>query len=293
MLRDRSLRIGPSQRRSPALLTALLLLALLLLTLDRAGMLGNVRAQITSLISPALTLTHSVGLAANDALGRFGAMPPAEAEVAALRAENSSLKAAILRTQQLELEVARLRQQLRIEKEKPWRLLGGNVSAFVLDTGRRQILLSVGAQNGVRPGMAVIAQEGSNPPALVGVVSEVGPQSASVLLITDFSSAITARIYRSDRTIDGVVQGQWQRGSRLRLQEIARDALIASGDTVVTAGLSSAFSIGLPNAAIPPNIPIGTIEQAGLVGQYQEAELRPFVDPDRVRYAWVILSDAG
>lgn len=293
MLRDRSFRSSSSQRRSPVVVTALLLVAILLIALDQAGMLGDVRVRATSLITPVLTFTHSVGTTLSDTLGQLRTPAQAEAELAALREENSRIKAENLRVEEYQLEISRLRQQLQIENEKPWRLLGSSISAFTLDAGRHQILLAVGSEQGVKPGMAVIAREGSNPAALIGVVEEVGPQSSSVLLITDFNSAISAQIYRSDRVVQGVAQGQWQRGSRLRLEEVMREDLIAPGDVVVSAGLSAGFQAELPRASIPANIPIGTVDQVNPSGHTQQAELQPFVDPERVRYAWVILNVNG
>jgi rod shape-determining protein MreC len=287
---DRSRTFGSRQRRSPTLVIALLLGAILLVALDQAGMLGDTRARATSLIMPVLTLTHQLGTAMSDATGRLTSPSQMEQELAALREENGGLKAENLRVQELELEVTRLRQQLRIEEEQPWKLVGADIGAFAPDNGRRQILLGVGSDNGIKPGMAVISREGSSPPSLIGIVQDVGPTSASVLLITDFSSAVSGRIYRADRPINGIVQGQWQVGSRLRLEEIAREDLIAKGDVVVTAGLSAELNPDLPRALIPADIPIGVVEEIDTDGQTQQAELRPFVDPDRVRYAWVILS---
>src|SRR4029078_9532284 len=122
----------------------------------------------------------------------------------------------------------------------------------------------------------------SSPPALIGVVEETGPRSATVLLITDYSSSVSALIYREGRTISGIGPGQWQRGSRLLLEQIDRTALLVPGDTVVTAGLTAQVGVNLPRAAIPRNVPIGIVEAARTDGPAQVAELRPFVDPDRV-----------
>ena len=68
---------------------------------------------------------------------------------------------------------------------------------------------------------------------------------------------------------------------------------LAPGDVVVTAGLTAQLDTDLPRAAIPKGVPIGTIEQAQADGHGQTAELRPFVDPDRIRFAWVILDPDG
>jgi rod shape-determining protein MreC len=88
----------------------------------------------------------------------------------------------------------------------------------------------------------------------------------------------------------GLVQGQWQQGSRLRLEQVDRSTPVAAGDAVVSAGLTGALKIPLDLAAVPANVPIGSVETVTANGQQQSAELRPFVDPDQVRYVWVILS---
>lgn len=293
MIRDRRLKIPqPSPYRTPTLLAALVLLALLLLVLDQSGMLGPVRQQAETVIGPALTGLRRIGDSVTgvgrglDEVGRL------REENQALREENSLLKAQEIEAESLRLENARLREQVRMEQEQPWRLLGVEVSAHTPDAGRRVLQLAGGANHGVRPGMAVIAREGSSPPSLVGVVESVGPRSASVLLITDYSSAVSAQVYHAGRAVGGIVQGQWQRGSRLLLQDVSRSETIAAGDVVVTAGLTAELNSDLPRAAIPKNVPIGTVETVRVAGRSQVADTRPFVDPDQVRYVWVILSAA-
>jgi rod shape-determining protein MreC len=290
-VRNRPIKLPrPSPYRSLTLVVSLLVLALLLLVLDQAGMLGPLRSQAESLIGPALRGLRQV----SDGVGGVGQglsdVQRLNQENGALREENSQLKAQIIESQALKLENARLREQLRIEQERPWQLLGADVNTHTPDTGRRVLVLAAGQEQGVRPGMAVIAKEGSSPPALIGVVEAVGPRSASVLLITDYSSSVSAQIYRDVGVVSGIVQGQWQRGSRLLLEQVDREAALRAGDVVVTAGLTAEIDVDLPRAAIPKNVPIGTVETARADGQTQVAELRPFVDPDRVSYAWVILS---
>jgi rod shape-determining protein MreC len=291
MIRDRRLKIPQSSPyRTPTLLLALVLLALLLLVLDQTGRLGPLRKQAEAVLSPALAGLTRAGDTVSAVGQTLGDADELRAELAALRDENSHLKAENIEAEALRQENARLREQVRIEQEQPWQLLGVAVSAHTPDAGRRVLQLGAGSEQGVQAGMAVIAREGSSPPSLVGVVESVGPHSASVLLITDYSSAVSALVYHAGTPVGGIVQGQWQRGSRLQLQEVPREGTIAAGDLVVTAGLTAALNEELPRAAIPPNVPIGTIETVMLAGRAQAAEMRPFVDPDRVRYVWVILS---
>lgn len=289
--RQRSMRLPrASPYRSLRLISALLVLALLLIALDRAGMLGSLRTQAQSLLAPALAPLRRLG----DSLAGAGqGLTDAQQlrdRLAALEQENAQLKAANIQVAALQLRLEQLETQLRIEQERPWQLIGADVSARSPDTGRRMLMLNAGADQGIRAGMAVLGQEGSSPPALIGVVEQAGPRSATVLLITDYSSSVSAKIYHDSLTFTGVVQGQWQVGSRLRLEEIDRAQPLQVGDTVFTAGLTAQFDAELPHAAILKDIPIGTVERVEVEGHNQVADVRPFVDPDRVAYAWVLLN---
>jgi rod shape-determining protein MreC len=282
------------QRQSPyrsfTLVVALIVLALLLLLLDQSGRLGSVRAQVESFISPALTGLTRVGSSVTGVSQELSEVPQLRAQVKQLQDENSRLKNDMIAVQAVQQENERLRTQLQIQKEQPWKLLGAEVAALTPDSGRHIVHIAAGKQQGVQPGMAVIGREGSSPAALIGVVDEVGPHSSTVLLITDFSSVLSARVYHQDQVLDGVVQGQWQRGSRLQLTQVSRSVPLAEGDVVMTAGLTAASGLDLPRAAIPRNVPIGTIDSVSTDGYNQSASLRPYIDPDQVSYAWVLIS---
>ena len=289
--RQRPIRLlRPSPYRSLTLVIALIVLALLLVVLDQAGMLGTARAQAQTLLTPILRMLRQVGDGVSGVGQGLIEVTQLRDRVAELEAKNSQLEAQNLQVQELQLQLSRLEAQLRIEKERPWQLLGADVSTRTPDGGRRIVMLAAGSQQGVKPGMAVIGKEGGSPPALIGVVENVGPRSSSVLLITDYSSSISAQIYHNDGVISGVVHGQWQLGSRLRLEGVERVEPLAVGDVVVTAGLTARLDASLPRAAILKDIPIGTIEAIQVDGHSQFADIRPYVDPDRVNYAWVLIS---
>jgi len=288
--RNRPIRLPrPAPYRSLTLVVALIVLALLLLIIDQAGMLGPLRGRAASLLSPALQGISRVGEGVSGVGQGLSDLQQLRDRVQALEEENSQLKGQMIAGLPLEQENARLREQLGIQQQSPWKLLGADVSARTPDDGRRVLLLAVGEEQGVKSGMAVIARDGSSPAALIGVVDEVGPRAASVLLITDFASSVSALVYHSSNAAEGIVEGRWQRGSRLWLGQVDRAVPLAPGDVVVTAGLTAQLDTDLPRAAIPKGVPIGTVEQAQADGHSQTAELRPFVDPDRIRYAWVIL----
>src|SRR6266498_2446746 len=290
-VRNRPIKLPrPTPYRSLTLVVALLVVALLLLVLDQGGMLGSTRAQIQTLLSPILDVLRQAGDGITGVGQSLSEVQQLRDRVHTLEQENSRLTADNIQIQELKLQLERLQTQLRIEKARPWQLLGADVSARTPDGGRRVIILSVGGEQGVKPGMAVIGQEGSSPPALIGVVENVGPRSASVLLITDFSSSVSAQVYHSGGIATGVVQGQWQIGSRLQIEAVDRAQPLQPGEDVFTAGLTAQIDAELPRAAIVKDIPIGTIETIRIDGHSQVADIRPFVDPDRVSYVWVLLS---
>jgi rod shape-determining protein MreC len=103
---------------------------------------------------------------------------------------------------------------------------------------------------------------------------------------------VSARVLHADDAALGLVQGQWQQGSRLRALQLERDIQIAAGDKVVSAGLTEVLDIQLDVATIPPDIPIGVVESIHNDQHSRYAELRPFVDPDQVRYVWIVVADA-
>jgi rod shape-determining protein MreC len=269
-----------------ALAVGLIVLACALLLMDRAGWLVPLRGRIEQVIGPTGGALGSVRQEAATIVQFGGA-----AENEALRQQVSTLQATVVALQQVVVQNNTLRQQLAIRDQNPWaqHMLPAEVTFRSPDSGRRTVGISIGSEDGVRVGMAVVGQQGSSPPGLVGIVEEVSPHTAGVLLITDFGSQISARVIHGTGSATGVVQGQWQRGSRLRLGQLTRDVTLGIGDPVVTAGLTRQLGIDLPLQAIPAGIPVGSIETSGADGHTVTAALRPYVDPDQVNDVWVVL----
>ncbi|MEF3275314.1 MAG: rod shape-determining protein MreC [Chloroflexus sp.] len=295
-LDDRPLRLRrdrPSDQgywRVVAVAIGLVLLSLLLTVLDRQGVISPARLAVREALQP---LTGWL-TAQRAAIETWWATPrdiaTMQSRIAELEAENARLTSEVLRLEQARVENIFLRQQLAITRAHPWKVLGAEVMVRAPEAARRVLIIARGAEDGVRVGMAVIGQQPGAPPALIGVVETVGARTADVLMITDISSQISVRLLQPDGAPLGLMQGQWQRGSRLRVELIDRNTTLQVGDHVVTAGLSGALDLPLDLAAMPAAVPIGAIETVRQEGQRQIGEIRPFVDPDQVRYVWVILS---
>jgi rod shape-determining protein MreC len=138
----------------------------------------------------------------------------------------------------------------------------------------RSIIIDKGAADGLAPGMAVITERG-----LVGRVSAVSPSSAKVMLLTDPSSAVNARLQTS--RADGTVEGQLTPSLRMRF--IPQEETVKQGEVVLTSGLGRNF---------PGGIVIGQVINVERrdVDLFQTAELHPTVDFNRLEIVLVVTS---
>lgn len=289
-LDDQPIDLAGSAPRRPFLMALILcVLALMLFLADSLGFLMPVRGPLEWAFMPVARQLTSWRDQVSSFTTTLASLPQIRAENEALKRRISQLEEELIAREQALAENTRLRQQLGIEAEHPWRLLGAEVAIRFPDAGRRVILIARGSEAGVEPGMAVVAQTDNGPTALVGIVEEVGPYMASVLLITDFGSKVSSRVLHEGETALGIVQGQWQRGSGLRLEQIERSVIPHVGDTVVSAGLTGELQLPLVLGSVPAGIPIGTIESVRSDGYTLVAELQPFISSERVNYVWVIL----
>ena len=285
---------APNQRRSEplrgrriSLLLLLLLGALSLIVLDGQGWLDPVKSKAQQALEPAAQTLTQTRIAIGDAVGGVTGRGAMQQELETLRAQLSAEREKNIKLEALLYENFQLKQQLQIQQTYGWSTVEARVVQGSADSGQRIVRLNRGKVDGIAVGMAVVAKEGGSPAALIGVVDRVYAQTADILLIIDYGSTISART-AGDTPANGLIAGQWQVGSRLKLTDVSRDVPLEAGQYVVTAGLSQALATDTPIAQIPPDVPIGTILSASQAGHSQTAEIQPFVDPDRVRNVWII-----
>jgi rod shape-determining protein MreC len=201
-----------------------------------------------------------------------------------LRAQNQDLQAQVdtlsidnLRVQELELENERLRQLLQFKQLNPgYDFRGGQVIARVTGRGPsnylQTIAIDLGSRQGIERGMPVVTERG-----LVGRIDKVGPDSATILLITDASSAVDVQTTRS-RSV-GVVQGV--AGDMPVMEYISQDADVSEGDLVMTSGLGGGF---------PKGLVIGQVVEVQHrdYEMFQRAVVRPTVSFNRLEWVLII-----
>jgi rod shape-determining protein MreC len=134
----------------------------------------------------------------------------------------------------------------------------------------QQIMIAAGRNDGVVKNAPVVTGDG-----LVGLVTDVTDTSASVTLISDQNSAVTASISESGAW--GIVEAG-PSASTLVLDQVGKDELVEKDDLVVTAGWTTRKLESL----FPEGIPIGVVESVGQqdVDLYKRVQVTPFVDFD-------------
>ena len=280
-------RYSGLNRRALRSALVLILLALVLIVLDQAGVLHPVKGQAQALLRPveqALTQSRLSLRAGVETLLGAGEL---RQRVSELEREVSDLRQTNIRLQTLQNENNKLKVELGIRQTYEWVTLPAGVVQANVENGRRMIRIDVGSVDGLELGMAVVGKEGGSPAALIGIIDELYAQTADVLLITDYGATISAHTTQPMRA-KGLIIGQWQIGSRIKLVDVEPGVLLAEGDYVVTSGLSKGLAADIPMAQVPADIPIGTVMRVTRTSHVQSAEVQPFVDPDRVRNVWVI-----
>jgi rod shape-determining protein MreC len=114
-----------------------------------------------------------------------------------------------------------------------------------LSTPQDQVVsasISAGSSDGVRAGQAVVA-----PGGLAGLVASVGPGVATVRLLADPASALSARVAANREA--GLVRGTGDGATLTLLDPLGA---MAVGNLVVT--------MGTPDGVVPADLPIGRVD---------------------------------
>jgi rod shape-determining protein MreC len=146
------------------------------------------------------------------------------------------------------------------------------------------LLLDKGQSHGLERGLPVVAPNG-----ILGQTIECARGTSKVLLIIDRNSAVAVMIQRSRSR--GILEGMGKRGKRnpclmklCLMKYVARTADVQVGDRVITSGLGGIYPKGLLVGTVTSVRPKDS-------GQFQNVEVEPSVDFDRLEEVQVVLTD--
>lgn len=202
----------------------------------------------------------------------------------ALEAKNHYLEQRIIQIEDevrsadsLQRENERLRELLHLSEEHPdYHYCDAYIIAWESSSWKSAFTIGKGTSAGLETGMVAITEYGQ----VVGLITDVGPNWATVTTILDSSVEISASVASSGHT--GVVQGAFSGGSagKLRMNYLPSEAVLRNNDQVVTTGSS----------VYPKDLILGYIEDAGFdeTGVAKFAMLRPAADFDTLEQVFIV-----
>ncbi|MDX3242561.1 rod shape-determining protein MreC [Streptomyces sp. ME18-1-4] len=163
-----------------------------------------------------------------------------------LEKENAALKAKLGSDDRNRSRLAQLDKMLKIAGAGQYGIKGAEVIAIGAAQGFSwTITIDVGANDGVKRDMTVLNGDG-----LVGRVTTVGPDTATVLLASDPDFTVGTRMEASDEL--GFASGQGDRPLRVELLNGKAD--VKKGDRLVTFGSQA-------DKPFVPGVPVGVVSR--------------------------------
>lgn len=155
-----------------------------------------------------------------------------------LNAQLLAMKEKLLRLRFLQAENTRLRQLLGSKAQLPSRATIAEIIGVPPDPQRAAVILDKGESDGIARGYAVVDASG-----LIGQITDVSRNTSWVLLVSDRTHAIPARI---NRTGVRMIVGGIGSPDRLVVEDLTVSTDLRQGDLIETSGLGGRFPVGYP-----------------------------------------------
>lgn len=205
-----------------------------------------------------------------------------QAEKDALEQQILAMQEDVRTAQEYQRENQRLKQLLELkEVHDDYSFVDAYIIAWDTSTWRSSFTIGKGENAGLAEGMCAVTENGQ----MVGILTEVGLNWATVTTILDQSLEISASVAASGYT--GVVQGTYDSEDTrlLRMNYLPTDAVLKNGDQVVTTG----------STLYPRGLLLGYVTNVSLdeTGVAKYAALEASCNLDGLEQVFVITNYAG
>ena len=273
-------------RRRRAALAVLVVLSLGLLTVyfgeGPSGVLHGLQRGTQSVLGPIETGVSRATKPFRDLVGWVGDSLNAKGENKKLKKENAQLRGQLTKTQVAAQNDAEYRKLLNLPKNPAYPdgtdPLVAQVRTYAPTFWYSTVTINKGSNDGVRVNQAVVSPDG-----LAGRITAVTGGTATVTLITDSDSSVSAMVlpttFHGNPSSTGfpraILQPDVGNPEQMKLDFIKSDK-IQKGDTVITAGSTSDKF----ESYFPKGIPIGKVTSADpdTIASKGEATVTPFVN---------------
>ena len=225
-----------------------------------------VRGAALDLTAPATAALSEVRVTAHGLVSGAGNYWNAIDQNARLKAERAKMLQRMVEAKAIVQENRQLKAALNLRERNRGSVAVGRIVGSSFTSPRRFAILAAGTRDGVGDGMPVRAAEG-----LIGRTVNAGRLASRVLLITDRSNIVPARMLRTGMPV--ISQGRGDGTVDLRPLEVGRNPF-KRGDIVVTSGTGGLY---------PPLVPVARVVKLDDDG----AIAVPLADPSRISFAMV------
>ncbi len=259
-------------RRRRAVLAILIVGSFVLLTITYARGSNGIQRGVSAVFSPVQGVADRALKPARDLVNWFDSTFDARGRNSRLETELEKARRQAVGSQAAVAENAELRKLLSLDRSvvpSGYRPVTGEVIARSPTVWFSTVTVDVGSRDGVAVDDPVLSGDG-----LVGHIGAVTGGSAQVTLISDHSSAVTAKIV--PQGVQGVIRPEVGDPQDLILDFIDSSRHAHRGEAVVTAGWRAQGLASL----YPPNIPLGEVTEASIVEQEatEQVHVRPYAD---------------
>ena len=232
--------------RSRLFLIILIVTSLFLITLNLRGVsvLDGARSGTQTVLAPFQRAGNVVITPVKNFFSDVTHLGRTRTQLEKLRAENAKLRRNLINRKNEDGQIKQLKSILDLAGTAGYKI----VNSRVISQGSSQsfsetITIDSGSTAGIRKNMTVISQDG-----LVGVVKEVFPNTALVMLASDPAFRIGVRVAGSQQI--GIVSGRGTGVSSLQLFDIL--TTVKAGDVLLARG-------SVANRPFVPGVPVGYV----------------------------------
>ncbi len=264
--------------RRRAVVGLLVAASLTLLTMSyregSTGVVGSMQRGVVELTAPFASVAHRVTRPFVDGWHWTTGLVNARNQTAELKTLQTKLGLATARNTQLAAQLATAQALAKWGEQNPsFTRVSGSVIVQYHPLLSSTVMIGIGSDQGVVKNDAVVAPS-SDGGGLVGRVSEVTGSTATVQLLLDPTTGVTAEVLGEQGALGTIVAATGTPGE-LNMLQVPNAVRVRRNDTVVTTG-----SGGRLNSLYPDGLAIGRVSQATPVdgSPNMQIQVTPFVD---------------
>jgi rod shape-determining protein MreC len=257
-------------------LAVLVCLSIVLLTgyfgEGNGGFFHSIQSGAQTVLSPIEDGASRAFKPVRDLVGWFGDVFDAKDENKQLKKDLAAARTQLATAETLQRDNVQLRGQLKLTDGLGYTNASRETARVIVKSPYvwySTVTIDKGKGDGIRVDQPVVSGDG-----LVGKVTAVSGGTATVTLITDSSSAVSAQI-EPDGAL-GIVKPNVGKPDDMQLQYIGKNHPVQKGARVVTSGSAP----GRLQSIFPRGIPIGEVSRvdSGELELYRKVHIRPWAD---------------